>query len=86
MENYSLTIEIPTLYVQDAKFYKKDTRFSIKLISYVTPRKCAASVQEHNLSKSPFASKNVETNDEPTVLEGKASIHTTLKLIKTESG
>lgn len=70
MNNFGVTIEIPTIYVQDAKFYKKDPRYCLKLISYITP---STKVLAHNCSQNDLS-------------KSKEPIVTVIKLIKTNNG
>ena len=38
MEDYSTSIDVPSLYVQDAKFFKTDPDYCLKILNVVNPQ------------------------------------------------
>ena len=51
MDSHCITLEVPSLYVQDAKFFVKDPRYCIKILNLVHPKHRKSHVVPHRLQK-----------------------------------
>ena len=52
MENFGVSFELPSIYVQDAKFFPTDPRFNLQLINFAFPESDEFEVAIHNLDGS----------------------------------
>ena len=51
IDDYGIKFEIPSLYVQDSKFFKKQPEYSVQLINYVAPKESKMQIQRHDGTK-----------------------------------
>ena len=51
IDDYGVKFEIPSLYVQDSKFYKSQPEYAVWLINYVAPKGSKMQLQRHGATK-----------------------------------
>ena len=51
MEDYGMSIDVPSLYVQDAKFFKTNPDYCLKILNVVNPESKDTIIQNHWIDK-----------------------------------
>jgi hypothetical protein len=47
IKKFGITVDLPALYVQDAKFSKSDPSYCLQLVNYVLPQSDVCDIQTH---------------------------------------
>ena len=66
MENYCIKLEVPSLYVQNAKFFVKDPSYCLKLLNLVHPKGSNHKVIYHRINKKSSQSISKDINEDLT--------------------
>ena len=77
MEDYATTIDVPSLYVQDAKFFHTNPDYALKILNVVNPQSKDTIIQNHWIN-----SKNMKQTLSKDINED-LSQGLILRLIKT---
>ena len=64
MDEYGITLDVPSLYAQDAKFFRTDPNYCLKLLNVVNPKGKETIIQNHWIDKEQkqtLSSENGQT-------------------------
>ena len=84
MENFGVSFELPSIYVQDAKMFPRDPRYNLQLINFAFPESDEFEVAIHNLDgsqdRSTFGKINAHLSN-GLILRMLVREHSTLKQV-----